>query len=42
MLENTHFDTLDIASKNIGLGGRLAIEVKTKISPEKKKIGAKH
>ena len=36
VLENTPFDTLDFASENIGLGGRLAIDATTKIGPEKK------
>ena len=35
MLENTPCDTLDFASENIGLGGRLAIDATTKIGPEK-------
>ena len=35
VLENTPFDTLDFASENIGLGGRLAIDATTKIGPEK-------
>ncbi len=36
LLENTPFDTLDFASENIGLGGRMAIDATTKIGPEKK------
>ena len=36
VLENTPFDTLDFASENIGLGGRLAIDATRKIGPEKK------
>ena len=35
-MENTPFDSLDFASENIGLGGRLAIDATTKIGPEKK------
>ena len=35
-MENTPFDSLDFASVNIGLGGRLAIDATTKIGPEKK------
>ena len=35
VLENTPFDSLDFASENIGLGGRLAIDATTKIGPEK-------
>jgi 4-hydroxy-3-polyprenylbenzoate decarboxylase len=34
-LENTPFDTLDFASEQLGLGGRLAIDATTKIGPEK-------
>ncbi len=36
ILENTPFDSLDFASENIGLGGRLAIDATKKIGPEKK------
>jgi len=36
IMENTPFDTLDFASENIGLGGRLAIDATTKIGPEKR------
>ena len=36
VLENTPFDSLDFASENIGLGGRLAIDATKKIGPEKK------
>ena len=36
ILENTPFDSLDFASENIGLGGRLAIDATRKIGPEKK------
>ena len=35
VLKNTPFDSLDFASENIGLGGRLAIDATTKIGPEK-------
>ena len=35
VLENTPFDSLDFASENIGLGGRLAIDATTKVGPEK-------
>jgi 4-hydroxy-3-polyprenylbenzoate decarboxylase len=34
-LENTPFDSLDFASEQLGLGGRLAIDATTKIGPEK-------
>jgi len=34
ILENTPFDSLDFASENIGLGGRMAIDATTKIGPE--------
>ncbi|WP_320676569.1 UbiD family decarboxylase [Prochlorococcus sp. MIT 1300] len=34
VLENTPFDSLDFASDQIGLGGRLAIDATTKIGPE--------
>ncbi len=34
-IDNSPFDTLDFASKYIGLGGRLAIDATTKIGPEK-------
>ncbi|WP_115132488.1 UbiD family decarboxylase [Synechococcus sp. N26] len=34
-LENTPFDTLDFASEQLGLGGRLAIDATTKVGPEK-------
>ena len=34
-LENTPFDTLDFASEQLCLGGRLAIDATTKIGPEK-------
>ncbi len=33
-IENTPFDSLDFASENIGLGGRLAIDATTKLGPE--------
>ena len=36
ILENTPFDSLDFASENIGLGGRLAIDATRKIGPEKR------
>ena len=36
ILDNTPFDSLDFASENIGLGGRLAIDATKKIGPEKK------
>ncbi len=36
ILENTPFDSLDFASEELGLGGRLAIDATTKIGPEKK------
>ncbi len=36
IMENTPFDSLDFASENIGLGGRLAIDATTKIGPEKR------
>lgn len=35
VLENTPFDSLDFASEQLGLGGRLAIDATTKIGPEK-------
>ena len=35
IMENTPFDSLDFASVNIGLGGRLSIDATTKIGPEK-------
>ncbi|AAQ00092.1 MULTISPECIES: UbiD family decarboxylase [Prochlorococcus] len=35
VMENTPFDSLDFASENIGLGGRLAIDATTKVGPEK-------
>ncbi|KGG15371.1 MULTISPECIES: UbiD family decarboxylase [unclassified Prochlorococcus] len=35
IMENTPFDSLDFASENIGLGGRLAIDATTKIGPER-------
>ena len=35
ILENTSFDSLDFASVQLGLGGRLAIDATTKIGPEK-------
>ncbi len=35
VMENTPFDSLDFASENLGLGGRLAIDATTKIGPEK-------
>ncbi len=35
IIENTPFDSLDFASENIGLGGRLAIDATNKIGPEK-------
>ena len=35
ILENTPFDSLDFASENLGLGGRLAIDATRKIGPEK-------
>ncbi|CAI8445526.1 MAG: 3-octaprenyl-4-hydroxybenzoate carboxy-lyase [Cyanobium sp. ARS6] len=34
-LENTPFDSLDFASEQLGLGGRLAIDATTKVGPEK-------
>tara|TARA_B100001939_G_scaffold120007_1_gene104085 strand:- start:213 stop:623 length:411 start_codon:yes stop_codon:yes gene_type:complete len=34
-LEDTPFDSLDFASEQLGLGGRLAIDATTKIGPEK-------
>ncbi len=36
VIKNTPFDSLDFASENIGLGGRMAIDATTKISPETK------
>ncbi len=36
IIENTPFDSLDFASEQIGLGGRLAIDATTKIGPEKR------
>ncbi len=36
VLENTPFDSLDFASEQLGLGGRLAIDATTKIGPEKR------
>jgi len=36
ILGNTPFDSLDFASEEPGLGGRLAIDATTKIGPEKK------
>jgi 4-hydroxy-3-polyprenylbenzoate decarboxylase len=36
VLEDTPFDTLDFASEQLGLGGRLAIDATTKIGPEKR------
>ena len=35
VLENTPFDSLDFASEQLGLGGRMAIDATTKIGPEK-------
>ena len=35
VLENTPFDSLDFASEQLGLGGRLAIDATTKIGPER-------
>ena len=35
VLENTPFDTLDFASEQLGLGGRLAIDATTKVRPER-------
>ena len=35
VLENTPFDTLDFASEQLGLGGRLAIDATTKMGPER-------
>ena len=35
-ISNTPFDSLDFASEQIGLGGRLAIDATTKIGPEKR------
>ena len=35
VLENTPFDTLDFASEQLGLGGRMAVDATTKIGPEK-------
>ena len=36
VLENTPFDTLDFASEQLGLGGRLAIDATTKVGPERR------
>ena len=36
IMEKTPFDSLDFASEDIGLGGRLAIDATTKVGPEKK------
>jgi 4-hydroxy-3-polyprenylbenzoate decarboxylase len=36
VLEDTPFDSLDFASEQLGLGGRLAIDATTKIGPEKR------
>ncbi len=36
ILENTPFDSLDFASEQIGLGGRMGIDATTKIGPEKR------
>ena len=35
VVENTPFDTLDFASEQLGLGGRLAIDATTKVGPER-------
>ena len=35
VLEDTPFDTLDFASEQLGLGGRLAIDATTKLGPER-------
>lgn len=34
VLENTPFDSLDFASKKIGLGGRMGVDATTKVPPE--------
>jgi 4-hydroxy-3-polyprenylbenzoate decarboxylase len=34
VLENTPFDTLDFASEQLGLGGRMAVDATTKIGPD--------
>jgi 4-hydroxy-3-polyprenylbenzoate decarboxylase len=36
VLENTPFDSLDFASEQLGLGGRLAIDATTKVGPERR------
>ncbi len=36
LMDKTPFDSLDFASEDIGLGGRVAIDATTKIGPEKK------
>jgi 4-hydroxy-3-polyprenylbenzoate decarboxylase len=36
VLENTPFDSLDFASEQLGLGGRMAMDATTKIGPEKR------
>nr|YP_002049319.1 Carboxylyase-related protein [Paulinella chromatophora]ACB43109.1 Carboxylyase-related protein [Paulinella chromatophora] len=36
VLENTPFDSLDFASEQVSLGGRLAIDATSKIGPEKR------
>lgn len=36
VLDNTPFDSLDFASDQLGLGGRLAIDATTKVGPERK------
>ena len=35
VVENTPFDTLDFASEQLGLGGRLALDATTKVGPER-------
>jgi 4-hydroxy-3-polyprenylbenzoate decarboxylase len=35
VVENTPFDSLDFASEQLGLGGRLAIDATTKVGPER-------
>ena len=35
VVEDTPFDTLDFASEQLGLGGRLAIDATTKLGPER-------
>jgi len=36
VLEDTPFDSLDFASEQLGLGGRLAIDATRKIGPERR------